>query len=383
MKTQTNYDGKGFSTGLKVKDLLADLEQQFIVNKRTVFERAIRSSNFRSGVFSEFGGFENANRAAGYDLLKDITGVLAQDIDNSFKHGTNNVDKQIDGYRRQGFEPQREPQEIGLQDYAKASFIGGAVSVLSGIISYSIANANRQLTAVTMQVNENSGNLAAEIDRVQDLMFRNGIQGGVNKGGVEMSMASLGELTTRNQTFEATLQAEALRRDEYALSLVQISAHPSSCPLCLPWQSQVVIDDVRQAGKKFGNYELLSTAVAAGFWHYNCRHTTIPYVPGYSNPNLFDYDKASNKETAERYAVEQLQRQNERNIRQYKIREAEALTPEKRAAAQNKVAEWQARQRALKAEAESRGLPFYRQYTREQAGGKTKPNLPRELSYQY
>ena len=52
----------------------------------------------------------------------------------------------------------------------------------------------------------------------------------------------------------------------------------------------------------------------------------------------------------------------------------------KQALAEQKIREWQARQRALGSIAEREGVPFYRQYDREQIGGETKPTLPRGLN---
>ena len=69
--------------------------------------------------------------------------------------------------------------------------------------------------------------------------------------------------------------------------LVKVSAHPSSCPLCSPWQGRVLVDDVYQGGIADGKHELLSTAIGAGLGHYNCRHNWVNYVEGLDKPNIF------------------------------------------------------------------------------------------------
>lgn len=198
----------------------------------------------------------------------------------------------------------------------------------------------------------------------------------MNKNGIATEISAVGELQMRQDSQKTLLQAQGDRSAEYGLYLIQVSAHPSSCPLCLPWQAKVLVDDVYKDGKADGEHELLSTAISAGLYHYNCRHSFIVYIPGYSRDNIFDYDKASKKLTAERYAIEQEQRYNERMIREWKRREQGSLSPQEQLNAQKRIAEWQARQRALQKYAEEKRIPFYRQYQREAIGGETTPVKP-------
>lgn len=174
--------------------------------------------------------------------------------------------------------------------------------------------------------------------------------------------------------------AEGERSQQYGLHYTLISGHPSSCPLCVPWQGAVLIDDVFSDGKPDGKTPLLSQAINDGLYHYNCRHTRTVFIPGIDNAKLFDKDIASPEETAKRYAIEQQQRYNERKIREWKRREAASLGNKEQSLARVKILEWQAQQRTLRDIAEKKGIPFYRQYSREQIGGDTKPAINQTLT---
>lgn len=90
----------------------------------------------------------------------------------------------------------------------------------------------------------------------------------------------------------------------------------------------------------------------------SCRHSVSAYLPGASRP------AKNTRDTDERVAEEQRQRQIERHIRDWKRREAAALTPEAERAARVKVRQWQAQMREHLAATE--GLT--RKSAREQIG---------------
>ena len=78
--------------------------------------------------------------------------------------------------------------------------------------------------------------------------------------------------------------------------------------------------------------------IADNFIVHNCKHTESAYVPGVSRPGGTRPNPAG-------YAATQEQRRLERGIREWKRREAVALSDEARAKARAKVLEWQGRTR--------------------------------------
>ena len=57
------------------------------------------------------------------------------------------------------------------------------------------------------------------------------------------------------------------------------------CPKCLPFVGKILIDDVWSGGSsEDGSYPLMSSAMAAGLYHPNCKDSHTTYFPGISTP---------------------------------------------------------------------------------------------------
>lgn len=158
------------------------------------------------------------------------------------------------------------------------------------------------------------------------------------KDGKRVNIASYAEMALRTASQRATFMGEGKKRDEFGIHTVVVSAHANTCPLCLPWQGKILIDDVYSNGSKAdGKYKLVSEAMKAGLFHPNCRHTLITYFPGITQlPKVPD-----NKETLKNYEAEQKQRYMERQIRKYKRIQTGELDPDNIQKASAKVKEWQ------------------------------------------
>lgn len=371
--SRDNYDNPSLSTGLTVGGIFADYESQVLANRKALFLNASESANFHTSVYNQLTAFANANAEASRRAYNEAKTYAAREINRSFNEGIKRVDAEIKAYEKQGFKPKqvRDVFKSNRLMFSLATTLGG----LAGALAVANDAANRQVLQIASIVNPDAENLTREIDDKQRIFLKKGLAGTYNKNGIATEISAVAELQMRQDSHKALLQAQGERSEEYGLYLIQVSAHPSSCPLCAPWQTRVLIDDVYKGGKADGEHELLSTAISAGLYHYNCRHTYITFIPGYSRKEIFDYDKASKEQTAERYAIEQEQRYNERAIREWKRIEQGSLNEQDRLLARRRVEEWQARQRALEKYAEQKRLPFYRQYQREAIGGETKPTV--------
>lgn len=372
MAMRENYDNPAMSTGLTIGDIFADYQAQVMANRKQVFLNATKAADFKRSVYSQMQEFANANSEAARKAYEEASVYAKREIERAYNSGVSRVDENIEAYVKQGYTSKLSGKK------GNNTLLMSIVSNLAGIagaLAVSRQSANQQLLQITSLVDTTAPDILREIDNKQSIFLQKGLAGTYNKNGIAIEISAVGELQMRQDSQKTLLQAQGDRSAEYDLYLIQISAHPSSCPLCLPWQSKVLVDDVYKDGKADGTHELLSTAIRAGLFHWNCRHSYIIYVPGYSREDIYDFDKASKKLTAERYAIEQEQRRNERAIREWKRREQGAMSPSEVANAKRHIAEWQARQRALQQYAEERRIPFYRQYQREAIGGKTKPTI--------
>lgn len=189
----------------------------------------------------------------------------------------------------------------------------------------------------------------------QDAMRRYsdaGIRAFVDRSGRRWQLTSYAEMAVRTSTARAAVEAHARTLTDAGIGLVRVSDAPRECPLCRPWEGEVLALDgppgphtvhaehalndgqtvtVRVAGN-------LDAARLAGFQHPNCRHSVSAYLPGVTRIHDAESDP-------EGYEAGQRQREIERNIRKYKRRAAGAFTPEAKQAANGKVRKWQATMR--------------------------------------
>lgn len=199
-------------------------------------------------------------------------------------------------------------------------------------------------TIYKAQIYMNSG--AASLNQAIDMATKDFLDKGFDciefSNGRRMNVASYAEMALRTSSQRAVFAGEGAKRDQLGIRTVVISAHANCSKLCLPYQGKVFIDDVYSGGTaKDGKYPLLSTAMANGLFHPNCRHNMTTFVPGKSRlPEPVDDDEA-----LENYEAEQKQRYIERQIRKYKRLQTGSVDADNEARYKVKVKEWQGRMR--------------------------------------
>lgn len=166
-----------------------------------------------------------------------------------------------------------------------------------------------------------------------------GIDGIQYADGRTMKLDTYSEMVARSQTGNAARQASMSRLQEYGMDLVQISQHFPTSDLCRPWQARVY--SISGTDSK---YPPLQQAIDGGLYHPNCKHYQAGYVPGVSKLPEDDMTVTKNRK---QYELEQTQRYQERQIRQWKRRKASALTDEEAQKAQQKISQWQKKNREL------------------------------------
>lgn len=122
-----------------------------------------------------------------------------------------------------------------------------------------------------------------------DMATKDFLQRGINcveyKNGARHNIASYADMAIRTATKRAYLQGEGVKRKEWGITTVIVNKRHNACPLCLPFEGKVLIDDVWSGGKASdGPYPLMSTAIAAGMYHPNCKDVHTTYFPGVSTP---------------------------------------------------------------------------------------------------
>lgn len=222
-----------------------------------------------------------------------------------------------------------------------------------------------------MYYNMGAANLWQAVDMATADFLGKGYNAVVYKNGNRVNIASYAEMAIRTTAKRASLSGAGARQNELGERLCYIPGRGMACELCVPWLSRVYIDDVYAGGKPAdGPYPLLSTAIAGGIFHPNCRDGRYPYYKGVTNAPkpLTDEEKEL---SVERYEQEQKQRYMERNVRKYKRLEAGSLSPENKGKYGDKVRQWQERLRSQTKENDF----LRRNYAREAIGKRASANI--------
>lgn len=199
--------------------------------------------------------------------------------------------------------------------------------------------------------------------RALDEFAARGVTGFVDSAGRNWELAAYAEMAVRSVTARAAIDGHIDAMAEVGQGLVIVSNAPLECPLCRPWEGEVLALSgppgprtvrVEHAIQPTGLRSVfrppttvavhiagsLPEARSKGLFHPNCRHGLGLYLPGVTTRPP---DHATPGTT---YADTQRQRAIERHIRRWKRAEAAAMDDKARQKARAKVRHWQAEARA-------------------------------------
>lgn len=235
---------------------------------------------------------------------------------------------------------------------------------MDALISATIKDMERAETAVLRMANDkyrkiifdaqvyaNSG--AGTYEKAVDMATRDFLVAGLNcveyANGARHTLKNYAMMAIRTASKRAYLQGEGEKRQEWGISTVIVNKRGNPCPKCLPFCGKVLVDDVWSGGKKGdGPYPLLSSAIAAGLYHPNCKDSHTTYFLGISTP---PDGKITTKEisTVKReYTHEQRQQYIERQVEKYDRLEKYSLDSENQERYAWKLAEWEDKADSLK-----------------------------------
>ena len=112
--------------------------------------------------------------------------------------------------------------------------------------------------------------------QVANILEDDGITALVDRGGKQWDLMTYSEMLTRTKLTQAHNTGTINRMAETGYNLVEVSAHAGACPLCQPFEGQVL--SINGGNEGYGS---LDDAIAMGLFHPNCRHTITPYHKAY------------------------------------------------------------------------------------------------------
>lgn len=212
------------------------------------------------------------------------------------------------------------------------------------------------------QVAASSGAITYEkaVDMATSDFLKNGINCITYSNGAVHNIVSYADMAVRTASKRAYLMGEGQKRQEWGISTVILNKRFNACPLCMPFEGKVLIDDVWSGGtSKDGPYPLMSSAMAAGLYHPNCKDKHSTYFEGISSkPESRYYEEKP--VIKERQLIENKLNHAKRQAKSYNRLAKNSLDAENQETYRARATEWRDKAKGyreeLKSFEESHGL---------------------------
>ena len=192
------------------------------------------------------------------------------------------------------------------------------------------------------QVAASSGALTYEkaVDMATSDFLKKGINCITYSNGAVHNIVSYADMAVRTASKRAYLMGEGQKRQEWGVSTVILNKRFNACPLCMPFEGKVLIDDVWSGGtSKDGPYPLMSSAMAAGLYHPNCKDKHSTYFEGISSkPESRYYEEKP--VIKERQLIENKLNQAKRQAKSYNRLAKNSLDAENQETYRARASEW-------------------------------------------
>lgn len=170
------------------------------------------------------------------------------------------------------------------------------------------------------QVYANTG--AGTYEKAVDMATKDFLKAGINcieyANGARHTVKDYAKMAIQTANKRAYLTGEGEMRQSWGISTVIMNKRANACPKCLPFVGKILIDDVWSGGKASdGPYPLMSSAMAAGLYHPNCKDVHTTYFPELDDEPDSKFSKKELEQVKEDYRQDQKQQYAGRMAEQY------------------------------------------------------------------
>lgn len=163
---------------------------------------------------------------------------------------------------------------------------------------------------------------AGTYEKAVDMATKDFLKAGINcieyKNGSRHTVKDYARMAIQTANKRAYLTGEGEMRQSWGVSTVILNKRANACPKCLPFVGKVLIDDVWSGGSaKDGPYPLMSSAMAAGLYHPNCKDVHTTYFPELDEEPDSKFTKEDLEKIKEDYRQEQKQQYAGRMVEQF------------------------------------------------------------------
>ena len=237
--------------------------------------------------------FKRANAKKYSKEFANINSKISTAIQEAYRQGMDDEEMSILEAIKNGFEFNSGKDNLGASFFAinerKLNALLNSVehdmkTAEHAVLRYTDDQYRR--TIFDAQVAANTG--AKTYEQSVDIATKDFLSRGITciqySNGTMVNIVSYADMAIRTATKRAYLMGEGVKRQEWGIHTVILNKRSNACPLCMPFEGKVLIDDVWSGGSADdGPYPLLSSAMAAGLYHPNCKDKHTTYFPGISS----------------------------------------------------------------------------------------------------
>lgn len=170
------------------------------------------------------------------------------------------------------------------------------------------------------QVYANTG--AGTYEKAVDMATKDFLKAGINcieyANGARHTMKDYAKMAIQTANKRAYLTGEGEMRQSWGISTVIMNKRANACPKCLPFVGKILIDDVWSGGKSSdGPYPLMSSAMAAGLYHPNCKDVHTTYFHELDDEPDSKFTKEELEQVKEDYKQDQKRQYAGRMVEQF------------------------------------------------------------------
>ncbi len=194
------------------------------------------------------------------------------------------------------------------------------------------------------QVYANTG--AGTYEKAVDMATKDFLKAGINcieyANGARHTMKDYAKMAIQTANKRAYLTGEGEMRQSWGISTVIMNKRANACPKCLPFVGKVLIDDVWSGGKASdGPYPLMSSAIAAGLYHPNCKDVHTTYFPELDEESDSKFTKEELEKVKEDYKQDQKQQYAGRMVEQFDRLSKYSLDPDNKKVYAARKEQWE------------------------------------------
>lgn len=194
------------------------------------------------------------------------------------------------------------------------------------------------------QVYANTG--AGTYEKAVDMATKDFLKEGINcieyANGARHTMKDYAKMAIQTANKRAYLTGEGEMRQSWGISTVIMNKRANACPKCLPFVGKILIDDVWSGGKASdGPYPLMSSAIAAGLYHPNCKDVHTTYFPELDEEPDSKFTKEELEKVKEDYKQDQKQQYAGRMVEQFDRLSKYSLDPDNKKVYAARKEQWE------------------------------------------